>query len=279
MASPELLAASPYFQEYVRPQKHADIAQIHIMRSATRLSGLGFGRHESVGVFSEREVDLLRLFVPHVRRAVAICNGFGVQAIESARLAEALDALPQGVILVREDGHIIHANLTAESMMRDGGPLGSNGGVLHARDSNASAQIRTALRVAGREEVGMGQTGLTVRLNSPGGSSNLLHVLPLAGSGLRSQLDSSAIAAVIVHQTVEDAVTAKSIARAFGLTPAETRTLIQILEGKSVPEAAEQLGVSPTTARTHLDSIFAKTGVSRQSHLVRLATRMAPGSA
>jgi hypothetical protein len=46
--------------------------------------------------------------------------------------------------------------------------------------------------------------------------------------------------------------------------------------GKNRVETAAALGVAQTTARTHLNSIFAKTGVSRQSGLVRLAMQTAP---
>lgn len=38
----------------------------------------------------------------------------------------------------------------------------------------------------------------------------------------------------------------------------------------SLEEAAEALGIKPNTARAHLRSIFSKTGVRRQTELVRL---------
>jgi DNA-binding CsgD family transcriptional regulator len=41
----------------------------------------------------------------------------------------------------------------------------------------------------------------------------------------------------------------------------------------SGPEAAAQLGIGPGTVHAHLKSIFAKTGVRRQSGLARLLTR------
>jgi DNA-binding CsgD family transcriptional regulator len=54
--------------------------------------------------------------------------------------------------------------------------------------------------------------------------------------------------------------------------------LTRVLSGMTVVEAATDLGVAPTTVRTHLDSIFVKTGVSRQSELIRLAVRLAPAA-
>ena len=56
----------------------------------------------------------------------------------------------------------------------------------------------------------------------------------------------------------------------FQLTPAETALAIQMANGLSLEEAAELLGIRRNTARAHLRSIFSKTGVRRQTELVRL---------
>src|SRR5262245_36306877 len=73
LASPEYRASSSYLQTSLS-FGFVDMGQITIMRSPERLSGLGFGRHESVGVFGDREIEVMRLLIPHVRRAVTISN-------------------------------------------------------------------------------------------------------------------------------------------------------------------------------------------------------------
>jgi DNA-binding CsgD family transcriptional regulator len=57
-----------------------------------------------------------------------------------------------------------------------------------------------------------------------------------------------------------------------GLTPAETRVMTSLLSGRTLAETAATPSIAITTARTHLDSIFAKTGVTRQADLQRLDT-------
>ena len=59
-------------------------------------------------------------------------------------------------------------------------------------------------------------------------------------------------------------------ARCFGLTPAENRLLDCLVEGLELKDAACRLGVARTTARTHLQRIFDKTGVRRQTDLQRM---------
>jgi DNA-binding CsgD family transcriptional regulator len=60
----------------------------------------------------------------------------------------------------------------------------------------------------------------------------------------------------------------------FGLTPTETKVVETLLAGRTVSETAADLGVAFSTGKTHLTSICAKTGVSRQVELVRLAARL-----
>ncbi len=62
----------------------------------------------------------------------------------------------------------------------------------------------------------------------------------------------------------------QAISRLFGLTPTEAKLSLLLASGSSMDEAAERLSVSRNTTRTHLRSVFAKTGVSRQAGLVRL---------
>jgi DNA-binding CsgD family transcriptional regulator len=47
------------------------------------------------------------------------------------------------------------------------------------------------------------------------------------------------------------------------------------LAGRAPAEIADDLGLATPTVRSHLATIYAKTGTSRQSDLVRLATQLA----
>ena len=62
----------------------------------------------------------------------------------------------------------------------------------------------------------------------------------------------------------------------IGLTPAEVRFTREILKGDGLQAAADRLGISVTTARTHLVHVFGKTGARRQAELVRLILQNQP---
>ncbi len=56
----------------------------------------------------------------------------------------------------------------------------------------------------------------------------------------------------------------------FGLTRAETSLAMLLADGLNLEEAAAELGITKNTTRAQLRHIFAKTGVSRQTALIRL---------
>jgi len=272
----EYRARSSYIQNVLKPNGIVDVLTLFLMHTPTRLGALGFARHERQGVLTEREIEGGRLLIPHLRRAVTISNVLDVRTIERSRMAEALDALRCAVVMTDERAMILHANRAAERMLRDGGPIQGIGGMLSATAPSAAAELRAAVRLAAQDEVGIGRTGLAIRLTETDAPPVFAHVLPMTGGELRTRLQPAAVAAVFIGAALDEQNDADAIAVAFGLTPAETRTLASFLAGRTLAETADVLGIAATTARSHLDNIFAKTGVSRQAELMRLAAQIVP---
>ena len=121
----------------------------------------------------------------------------------------------------------------------------------------------------------VGKAGLAIRLSRDEAPAQYAHVLPLASGELRTRLKPDAAAAVFVGAPANEADGAEAMAAAFSLTSAETRLVENLLAGHSLKESAAALGVAVTTAKTHLENIFQKTGVRRQVELMRLSARVA----
>jgi DNA-binding CsgD family transcriptional regulator len=66
-----------------------------------------------------------------------------------------------------------------------------------------------------------------------------------------------------------------ALALLYDLTPAELRVFELIATGTTQPEIAHRLGIAPSTVKTHLLRVFAKTGCGRQADLIKLAASMA----
>jgi DNA-binding CsgD family transcriptional regulator len=63
----------------------------------------------------------------------------------------------------------------------------------------------------------------------------------------------------------------------FDLTPAEARLALHLVAGETLRSAEAKLGITYETARTHLKSIFSKTGTCRQAELVVVIVTALPG--
>jgi len=65
-------------------------------------------------------------------------------------------------------------------------------------------------------------------------------------------------------------MTAASLRSVYGLTPSEARLASHLAVRRDLRRAAADAGITVTTARSYLKSIFAKTGTRRQTALLQL---------
>jgi DNA-binding CsgD family transcriptional regulator/PAS domain-containing protein len=265
---------SPYLRS-LRKLGYIDSIAHFLIWGPDHASQFGAARVEGQGCFTERDLALGDLLLPHLRRAVTISKVLDARAIERDRMAETLNALKCGVFLTKQNGAILHANRAAERMMRHGGSIQSFRGVMQAKAPAAADELRAAIALAARDETALGKTGLAIRLSDDDAPPQFAHVLPLAHGEQRARLKPDAVAAVFVGAGLDEEEGAEAMAGAFGLTCAETRLIESLLAGRSLKESAVALGIAMTTAKTHLDNIFQKTGVNRQAELMRLAASAA----
>jgi len=111
------------------------------------------------------------------------------------------------------------------------------------------------------------------------GAHNELHevtVSPLyPAEGAPANTAGLALAVVARSRPDADHV-ARRVRRLYGLTDAEARVAAALALGETVCQIAVAYGVRISTVRAQVRSIFEKTGVHRQSDLVRLALTAPP---
>lgn len=273
----EVWSRVPHFREWTEVRGVCDSIQTTVLRERRRIGIFAANRHKTVGPASDREIAILRLLAPHIRRAVTIGDLMDLKKLEVQALGSAIDKLAAGVIVVAGENRILLANHAARRMFAAGSPVRSLAGRLAARQAEADAELTRAIELARCDEAGIGATGIGLSLGGEAGEPAVAHVLPLARGDLRTRLMPQATAAIFITQVAGlAAANIGAVATAFGLTPAETRVLERLLSGMSLVEAAAALAIAETTAKTHLSHIFSKTGVSRQAELVALVYRLKP---
>ncbi|CAN0488494.1 unnamed protein product, partial [Phaeothamnion confervicola] len=143
---------------------------------------------------------------------------------------------------------------------------------LVARSAAVNATLREIFRDPG--EVALAAAaGRNIPLTAQDGSHYVAHVIALPSLLREAATErTSAVGALFVWKAeLEGRSCSDVIDRTFELTPAELRVMQSIVDVGGVPETAAALGIAETTVKTHLHRVFAKTGVSRQADLVKLA--------
>jgi DNA-binding CsgD family transcriptional regulator len=260
------------YKEWMQPQGFVDFIGCNLDKSAGSCIPIALIRHERDGLVDERAISRMDLIVPHIRRAALIGNVIGLRAYEAATLADTLDGLAAGILLVDGAGRIMHANARCQAMLDDGAFLFRRGGRLAARDEDADQALREVFAAADGGDAAVGSKGVAVSMLAPSGQRYVAHVLPLtSGARRRAGTTYDAVAAVFVHEaTLEIASAPNALAKAYNLTAMELRVLLSIVQVGGGPTVAEELGIAETTVRSHLRHVFQKTGTNRQADLVKL---------
>jgi DNA-binding CsgD family transcriptional regulator len=263
---------SRFYKEWVKPQGWIDSIQVVLEKSMTTVGVHAVMRHERDGLADEPARQRMRLIAPHMRRAVLIGKVIDLKTAEAATLADTLDGISAGMLLVDARGRIVHANASGHALLAEGSLLRQAGRKFSASDASADEALHEIFLAAAGGDAALGVRGIAVPLMSRGGERWVAHVLPLtSGTRRRAGASYAAVAALFVHKATLDKPSAPEvIARTFKLTPGELRVLLGIVEVGGVPETAEALGIGKATVRTHLLRLYAKTGTSHQAELVKL---------
>jgi DNA-binding CsgD family transcriptional regulator len=104
-----------------------------------------------------------------------------------------------------------------------------------------------------------------------------VNVSPLQPAEESTAVPPVPLALVVIARPRPDAERiARRVRRLYGLTEAEARVVAALTLGETVDQIAVAHGVRVSTVRAQVRSIFEKTGVHRQTDLVRLALAAAP---
>ena len=272
----ELWENNRYFAEWAKPQGICDVLGFMVARDATAHGTVGLGRHRSAGPVTRHDVDLLRLILPHFQRAVSISRILDIRTIAARTFEATLDAVPAAIILVDAELRIVHANEAADALLAKGHPISSERGILRVRLRAAQQALADTVAKAGIDEALIGRRGFGIAASHADGDPAVLHVLPLRRGDLRLSLKPAATAAIFVAPaTLPVAAPEQALAALYDLTPAEAKVFSLLASGMPLATIAARLGIRHSTARTHLQRLFAKTGAGRQAELIRLAASLA----
>lgn len=189
-----------------------------------------------------------------------------------------LDQFVDPAMVVDADCQLLSANDSAKAIIGASGPIRVGAGdVVHFSDARI-ASVFARVVAATCSPLHTFSTSQDLRVRGEG-EIYAITCLPIAmeyagvhSASLAALYAPHKVALVVVRRAIADefGLTKEQLQQKFGLTRSETKLWLEFNGGGTLRAIAERLGVSRSTVQTHLKSIFAKTGVSRQRDLMVL---------
>ena len=233
---------------------------------------LRVARVKGAQAFGDEEKALVRSILPHLERAIIIHARLNKMASERALYAGAMEQLSVGSIILDENGRILNCNeMAAKLMAQKDGLLRADDNLQLANRKQTNELQKLIANVLDNQRRGAAAIVQAMTVPRPSGLSDLgvvIRPVPVTEWSEGHAVPTVAIFISDPEQASEAPI--QIITRLFGFTPTEASLAMLLVNGLTLDEAAAELNISRNTARTHLRSVFAKTGVGRQTMLVRL---------
>ena len=228
-------------------------------------------RGEAQEDFSESDKELCRMLIPHIRRAISTFLQLHSSASLGSLYSRAIGRLSIATITIDEYGRALDKNVFANDILEAGDGLKIMAGKLTAHYQNDNRELKRLIKTAFAQAGEQQTMPEAMSITRPSGEIALGLVIEVIPSLSWADGKGQKRAVVYIRDSVGKSTTSVEISKKlFDLTPAETALSLQLTNGLSLEESAEALGIRRNTARAHLRSIFSKTGVRRQTELVRL---------
>lgn len=264
--------ASTYYRDFCEPQGVFHVLAADIATRNGGVYGFRVTRPETAPDFSRADRDFCSLLLPHIKRALNLHLSINQDRKVSTLYSRAMAQLMVGVVVLDQDGQVMECNPAATAILELKDGLRVAGKQLEASYANDNRKLQGLVRDA---LIHHPHTKLALTeamsVSRPSGKLSWGLIVQSISSDQWTEGKQRPSVAVFVRDTegrVDPPV--RLAQQLFHLTPAETALAIQLANGLSLEEAAEVLSIKRNTARAHLRSIFSKTGVRRQTELVRI---------
>jgi DNA-binding CsgD family transcriptional regulator/PAS domain-containing protein len=225
--------------------------------------------------FSDDELEDLRRISLNVEKSLRLSVKLLSAEVTNVGLGEALARIGIGVFALDSRGSVIFSNPAAQRLTGD--EIQVMQGRLRFAGSSAAAKLD--------EAIAQSLQGITpdllndpkpILLQTATSDRRLaIYVLPIFQPILAERFLTHTRAIVLaIEQKLSEPPDPAIVRDLLGLTLGEAKIAAMVGAGISPKDTAEKLGIKEDSARTVLKKVFLKTGVSRQSELVALLTKV-----
>lgn len=265
---------SPVYREYLKPLDIRHLLGTDIYTQEGVECRLRITRTHDAKPFSAADKALVRFLLPHLKRSINLHSRLDFLECERQLFAGTVNRMLLGMISFDQNGNILETNQEARRILAEKDGITLSGNTLVAHGSTEGRELQRMIRQAlSPAPAGTGPGVVeALAVTRPSGRAKLGVLVKAVPLGPFSESRHRPAAVVFLRDPESNAVqpSHELVRRLFELTRMEATLALLLAEGYTLDEAAEKMNVRRNTARTHLRSIFCKTGVTRQTMLVRL---------
>lgn len=221
------------------------------------------------GGWRSHQIETIERLLPHMRQFVRVRQALVDAGALGSSLTTLLDNSGCCVIHLNRHARIVAANDRARDLLSQGHGLSDRDGFLRGRTPAEDAELQRLLARALPPFDARGSAGSMTVGRSSARTRRVVHIHPVdeRASGYRAQR--VAALALVADPESRVRVDPSLVAMALGLTATESRLAAMLAAGHSVSDIAAATFRTEGTVRWHLNRIFRKQGISRQTELVR----------
>lgn len=227
--------------------------------------------------FSNQDLLTIALLASHVVEANEIRTRIEASRERESRSFEILDLVDEAVVLLNQDGRVVFINHEADVLFATCDSLSCVNGRVRATNHALDNALQSAIGRASDLDLASCNPHCVTsrtphRLSVPQRRGLALTVKIFPGSHMGVDRYGIGISAVLIISDPEKSnrFSSHQIASQFGLSDREAELTALVCGGIKMKDAAAMMAISIGTTRQYLKSVFAKTGVTRQSDLIRL---------
>ena len=251
---------------------------------SVRLDGCGethiywtLSREMEVGGWSFENVERIKHLLPHVAHFVRVRQALASADVRGDDFAALLERTGPGVLFLDRRGRVLEASARARRVLAEGYCLTQREGQLRACSRCDDRKLGQLLAVCCDSGVG-GSISLGGTGDATIGSLILL-ASPVPPERVGIDVRGVAAQILLIEPRETPDIDADHLADIYGLTPAESRLVRSLAQGRTVAEVAAATGRKESTVRWHARNLHSKLGVHRQADLVRLVLATAGAAA
>lgn len=267
----EAILNSQFFREWMKPQDYTDNVFVNLHRSATRAVAFAVARGRADGWATSEAVARMQSLASHVKRAVHIGNLIDLGRSQSETLQKLVDAISASIFLVDQTGAITRTNRLGEATGEDCDLIVQLPNGEFRMDKKLKAEFTAFVsKIDGK--AALEDRRRSVALADSSGAEWLIQ-LHWLGNEVEEAAPPQAhpLVAIYLQKATFNADRALAlVADRYQLTKRETDVVRSMVGASNIAIAAGREGITISTARTHLHSVFAKTGATNQAELVKL---------